>query len=337
MPIGEERGHRQREDTVRINRVRILASLVLGLSVLYTGIPVSAQEAAPPPKDGVLGAIVKSLTGDVYADPSRWREMSWSTFFTEGWDEAWVSPPAGGGGAPRQGWLNAADGVFYRLGIATYGYAHNFSGNGNQNTGLLQFYLPFNRRFEFRLDVPVAVSNRGATGNHYETNFGDLTLVPRFILSETRDVTQSFNVALRMPTGDTFNGNGVAAVTPAYEFWANWWRGLVLRGGVGFGVPYGHQSIDEVGARTTFNTNLAAGYYFTEHDMTPIGDMVWYVSANLTQTIDNRGPTTTTWTMTPGFRVHLGRNWYLLGAVEVPVTNPKPYDYQVLGGLMLVF
>ena len=72
-------------------------------------------------------------------------------FFTEGWDEAWVSPPPGGGGAPRQGWLNAFDGVFYRLGIATYGYAHNFSENGNQNTGLLQFYLPFNRRFEFRM------------------------------------------------------------------------------------------------------------------------------------------------------------------------------------------
>ena len=58
----------------------------------------------------------------------------------------------------------------------------NFSDNGNQNSGLLQFYLPFNRRFEFRIDIPVAVSNRRATGDHYETNFGDFTIVPRFIV-----------------------------------------------------------------------------------------------------------------------------------------------------------
>jgi hypothetical protein len=322
---------------MRPDRVWILTGLVLGLSVLCTGAPGLAQEKPPASKDGVLGAIVKSLTGDVYADPSRWRELSWSTFFTEGWDEAWVSPPPGGGGAPRQGWLNAFDGVFYRLGIATYGYAHNFGGNGNQNTGLLQFYLPFNRRFEFRLDIPVAVSNRGATGTEYQTNFGDFQIVPRFIVSETQDVTQSFNIAFRTPTGKTFNGNGVAAVTPTYEFWTNWWQGLVLRGGVGFGIPYGSQSLDDAGARTTFITNFAAGYYFTPHDLTPFGDLVGYLSTNLSQTIDNRASSVTTVTLTPGFRTHLGRNWYLLGAVEVPVTGPKPFDYQVLGGLMLVF
>jgi hypothetical protein len=283
----------------------------------------------------VLGAIVKSLTGDVYAEPSKWRELSVSNFFTEGWEEAWVSPPAGGGGAPRQGWLNSFDGVFYRLGVATYGYAHNFLENGNQNSGLLQFYLPLNQRFEFRIDIPVAVSNRGASGTEYETNFGDLQIVPRFLLSETRDVTQSFNVAFRAPTGSTSNVNGVAAITPTYEFWTNWWQGLVLRGGAGFFVPYGHQSIDEVGVRASFIANLAAGYYFTPHSATPFGDLVFYLSTNLLQTID--GPSKNTVTLTPGVRTHLGANWYLLGGVEVPVTSTKPFDYQVLGALMKVF
>ena len=58
--------------------------------------------------------------------------------------------------------------------------------------------------------------------------------------------------------------------------------------------------------RSTFLANLALGYYFTPHDMIPIGDTVWYVSTNLTQDIDHRGPNTTTLTLTPGFRVHLG-------------------------------
>jgi len=319
---------------MRTNCVRLFTVLALGASMLCAAGPGGAQETSRASSDGVLGAIAKSLTGDVYAEPSKWRELSLSNFFTEGWEQAWVSPPAGGGGAPRQGWLNSFDGVFYRLGVATYGYANNFLENGNQNSGLLQLYLPLNQRFEFRIDIPV-VSNRGASGTEYETNFGDLQIVPRFLLSETRDVTQSFNVAFRAPTGSTSNVNGVAAITPTYEFWANWWQGLVLRGGAGFFVPYGHQSIDEVGVRASFIANVAAGYYFTPHSATPFGDLVFYLSTNLLQTID--GPSKNTVTLTPGVRSHLGANWYLLGGVEVPVTSTKPFDYQVLGALMKVF
>jgi hypothetical protein len=46
---------------------------------------------------------------------------------------------------------------------------------------------------------------------------------------------------------------------------------------------------------------------------------------------------TNTVSLTPGFRTHLGQNWYFLGAVEVPVAHVKPYDYQVLGAIMKVF
>src|SRR5262245_38613656 len=46
---------------------------------------------------------------------------------------------------------------------------------------------------------------------------------PRFLLSEMRNVTQSFNVTFRVPIGHVENVTGVAAVTPPYEFWANVW------------------------------------------------------------------------------------------------------------------
>jgi hypothetical protein len=62
---------------------------------------------------------------------------------------------------------------------------------------------------------------------------------------------------------------------------------------------------------------------------------VGYVAANLTQATDNRGPATTTLTFTPGFRTHMGANWYLLGGVELPATQPEPFE--ILGGLMKVF
>jgi hypothetical protein len=64
---------------------------------------------------------------------------------------------------------------------------------------------------------------------------------------------------------------------------------------------------------------------------------VWYVSTNLSQLTDNRGDNTTTLTFTPGFRTHLGWNWFAFGGVELPATKPKPFDYQVLGELLKVF
>ena len=318
--------------------VRATASAsVLGLS--GSSVTDAAATAAASPSSGsggsVLDAMKESLFGDVYADPSRWCELSASTFFSQGWNKPWVSPPPGEGGAPRQGWLNAFDGVFYRLAVATTGYAEGFHNNGNQYTGGVTLYTPFNERFELQYDVPFIVSNREATGSGYEANFGDFQVTPRFLISETRNVTQSFNLTFRTPTGDTSNGNAFAAVTPTYQFWANPWRALVLRGGAGLSVPYYNLA---TGARTSFIANFAAGYYCTPHDLTPFGDLVAYLSANLNQPTDNRaGPRNTTVTLTPGFRTHLGGNWYLLGGVEVPVTRPRTFDYQVLGGLMRVF
>ena len=311
------------------------AWLVFVLSVLCLG-GMPTASSAQARSGSMFDVMGESLTGDVYAESAGWRELSLGSLFSEGWNEPWASPPAGEGGAPRQGWLNAYDGVFYRLGIATFNFADDFNQNGKQYAGGLTLYTPFNRRFELRTDIPSVVSNKG-TGTNYEVSFGDLQFTPRLLLSETRNFTQSFNVTLRVPTGKVDNGTGVAAVTPDYEFWANVWRGLVLRGGVGVFVPYGGQSRNEVGARTTFISNLAVGYYFTAHDRIPFGDLVGYVSSNLSQLTEGPGSKTTTVTLTPGFRTHLGADWYLLGGVDVPVTEPEPFNYQLLTGIMKVF
>ena len=74
-------------------------------------------------------------------------------------------------------------------------------------------------------------------------------------------------------------------------------------------------------ACSTFIGNLAFGYYRTPHDLTPFGDLVVYLATNLNQPTDQRGNHHTTVTLTPGFRTHLGGNWYLLRGVEVPVTS----------------
>jgi hypothetical protein len=299
---------------------------------------MSATSTGTQKDMNLFEVVTDSLAGDVYA-PGRWKPLPFATFFSEGWDEPWAGGPNGqdGEGAPRQGWLNAQDGVFYRLAIATFGYQHDV-GNGDNWTSAISVYTPLNRRFELRWDIPMILSNRGPVqGGRYNVSSPDFQLAPRFALSETENSAQSLDVTFRMPTSDVINNQGQAAVTPYYNFWVNPWAGMVLRGGVGFGIPYGNQSVNILGARTTFQGNFAIGYYFTPHDMIPIGDTVWYVSTNLNTAIDHRGPNTTNLSLTPGFRIHLGGNWYGLGGVEVPVTQPEPFDYQVLGGLMKVW
>jgi hypothetical protein len=61
---------------------------------------------------GIFDTITESVFGQ--PDPNTWRPLPLSTFFSEGWNEAWVPSPSGSGGAPRQGWINAADGNFSR-------------------------------------------------------------------------------------------------------------------------------------------------------------------------------------------------------------------------------
>jgi len=323
--------------------IGLAAGLLAAPAIVWSADPLAPTEAladdeasAEParPKYSFWEAAKESLFGDVYSHPERWRSLSLSTFFTEGWDEPWVNPPHGSGGAPRQSWLDAFNGVFYRLVSTTGGWSH---GKTDAYSGSLTIDTPLNARTQLQWTIPYVQSNVTGAGDRH-TAFGDFSLTARFLLSETQDVTQSFNVAFRMPTGDVENHNGVASIQPDYEFWANVWRGLVVRGGVALTIPYNHDGLTKAGARTTFTGNFAAGYYFTPHDMTPIGDLVGYVSTNLTTLTDNRGPhNTTTLIFTPGFRTHIGWNLYLFGGVELPATEPRPFDYQVLTEILMPF
>jgi hypothetical protein len=49
---------------------------------------------------GLFDTAIDSLFGDVYAE-GRWRPLSLSTFFSEGWLEPWAGAPAGRDGLPR--------------------------------------------------------------------------------------------------------------------------------------------------------------------------------------------------------------------------------------------
>ena len=180
--------------------------------------------------------------------------------------------------------------------------------------------------------MPFLISNEVSGSRH--TDFGDLQITPRFLISESESFTQSFNLGLPHVDRGRRQRQRHPSVTPAWNFWWNAWGGLVVRGGAGIAIPWDGFS---AGARTTADREPRGRLLLHAPRSRALRRLRDVPLANVSQPVDDRGSDHTTLTLTPGFRTHLGANWYLLGGFEVPVTNPDPFDYQVIAGLMKVF
>lgn len=266
------------------------------------------------------GLLRQSWFGDI---DEGWRPLACSDFFRTGWNEAWGKPPKGSGGALRQGWVNAIDGLFYRTNFVFFSVPNDYHQNGNAYFGDYSIFLPVSRRFQFRITAPFLSARRAPQGGDYQVSFGDLAVTPRFLLSENEDLTQVVSVVARTPTGPTTTGNGETIVTPQYEFWYGGIpNGWAIRGTTGLATPMNDQ-----GGRTQIQYNFAIGKYWRELDSGELGSFVTDVALKCYTTLDDRGPDYTYVSVTPGARAKIGHELYLLGGIEVPLTGPKTSSY----------
>ncbi len=279
---------------------------------------------APIVQMGLFETITESLCGQ--PDPNTWRPLPCSTFFSEGWNEAWVPSPNGSGGAPRQGWINAQDGNLYRLWFFTFAQSFNNAPRGNGYLGSYTLMAPLSRRAELILNIPFYVRNNAVTGlpiidpNRPVTSspksysgFGDISITPRFLLHETKDFSLTAEVSVLTPTG-TEPIAGKTAVTPAFGFWNNFADGFVIRGGLGVFIPTQHGTADLI-------SQLAIGQTITPHDVPLFGDFTYYLSTVVNTDLKNGNSTSVT--LTPGIRTHLGNDWYFLAGLPTPVTKDR--------------
>ena len=303
--------------------------------------PFSNAVAAPPglnaPEGGVMQSpfdvAMESIFGE--ANSAGWRPLSFRTFFTEGWNESFVFTPRTESGAPRQGWINSFDGVMYRLWFNAFGYHQNVGGNGNSYYSDWTVFVPLNRRLDIRLDVPYVNTNKGGLQNKYVTQFGNMNLVGRFLLHETRDTSVIFVGGTSIPTGHPTTGGGATQLQTGIQFWHGMRDRWVVRGGINTIVPATNYPN---GIRTNENVDVAIGKYVTDPGTPIFGDMVLYTSANLITSIDNRGPNNTFFCLTPGYRAEITKNWYHLGGVEIPmVGGPANYTYGLQFWLLKVY
>jgi hypothetical protein len=285
---------------------------------------------APPVVPVELGPC-ETITESIFGkpDPNTWHPLTLSTLLTEGWDEAWVPSPNGSGGAPRQGWINAADGNLYRLSFFTFAEGFNRSAP-NAYLGAYTILTPLSRRLELITSVPFVLSNNavsglpiidpnqpGTTTTQRQTTFGDVSFTPRVLLHETQDFSLTAEMAVVTPTGNEPLA-GKTSLTPAVSFWNNFSGGWVIRGGIGVLIPTDGSGDD------TLISQLAIGQTITCHDTPIFGDFTYYVSAVASTPLSGGGETSVT--LTPGVRTHLGHDWYLLAGVPTPLTSQRVAD-----------
>ena len=299
----------------------------------------SAMFAAPPTAVPVqverpgFFAVARESIFDATKDDT-WRPLSLRTFFTEGWDEAWVPEPDGSGDS-QQGWINAADGNFYRLHFLSYTFTNRL-GRADGHTGSYTLYTPLSRRLELITNVPFITSQPTLTvgrqtfpnpnpqpsprPNPYATSagFGDVTFTPRVMLLENDSFTMVAQTSIQTPSGYTRTGSGQSIVTPGVQFWWNFAESWVLRGGFSSAIGTNRQA-----GGTTLVSQMAIGKVLTPDNIPIFGDFTIYLSANVFNTVS---ASRTLASLTPGFRTHLGKGYYALGGVEIPVTGARPYE-----------
>lgn len=238
------------------------------------------------------------------------------TLFTDGWDDPWIAPPSDSDMPVRQGWVNAPDGLFFRNLVWTYQNTANIPGDRTANLGLFQFQSPLSRRLWMTLDIPYVTTLSAPNA----ASFGDLNLGTRVMLRETRRVSIIAGLGTRMPTGQLSTGTGLARLNPNLQFWAHLAGRWSMRGGAGVDIPLNNFDV----LPTNFVTNIAVGETITGHDVPIFGDFQYYVTATLRNNLSSVS-VPTYFSLTPGFRTHLGGEYYLASGIEVPLTQPHPF------------
>ena len=248
-----------------------------------------------------------------------WTPLTFGTIFSEGWTDAWIAPPSGSGGALRQGWITLPDAFFNRMVIGFYTYSYGTNGIPSEQVGYVQYETPITRRYMFGFVMPVVDNEQG--NGVTNTAFGDVILENRFMLHEDQDLSVSLNINMEIPTGYRNMGYGRTILMPYLAAWRDMGNGFSLRGTAGVDIPLDTHPNN---ADTVFDINLAFGQTLTRHDVPLLGDFTYFVDAHLLQATGVNQFTLLS--LTPGFRTHLGNDFYLLAGIEVPVTNSAPFN-----------
>jgi hypothetical protein len=296
---------------------------------------------------GILEVIRASIFDNIYTPEAaaRWTPLPLATFFTEGWDTPFVLPPPGDGGfvkpadgvgANRIGWIDAFGGVFFRAWFFEWFYANRVGGthaqNNNQFLQDFTIFVPFNRRFEIQFDTLTIVSNRGGNSHTYHTNWGDTTIHPRLMLSESKNFGQILEMGIQTPTGRLENSQGATKLFPLYSMWWNPVGKLAVRFSTGVNIPVAQNNH---GSYTQYFNLLGLGYYFPGNPEKLFHNSMLFLVAEDSATITGTPRHENFFSLLPGLQTQIGKGlWFPYVGVQVPMTGPQAFTYQAIWAIV---
>lgn len=285
--------------------------------------PQDARERDATQKGSRRYGVLEILRSSVFARPldpvPTWTPLTLGGI-ADGWWEPWIAPPSPTGGSVRQGWVGSFDAFFNRMLVGAYSVTNAIQPNRSEHNGVLMYETPVTRRYMFGLVAPFVNRFRHGADTR-ATTFGDLVVENRFLVNETRNATVSFNLNLQLPTGDAAMGGHRTSINPYAAFFQDLGWGFSVRGAVGADIPLDSKPD---GVDTTLIGQLGMGQTLTPHDTPFLADFTYYAVVNYRAFLGAANSRFVS--ITPGFRTHLGSDFWLLGGIDIPVSNPRPFQ-----------
>jgi hypothetical protein len=327
------------QPTFRRRLTPVAAAATWAAFLLAVGCETATADATFPVPETRRELWRESLIGPL--DTERWTPLRLAEFFSDGWDRPYDSVDHT---SPRQTWINSADGAFYRLAVISGAWAQGTSDVVDTANGSVFLFTPLNRRFEVGWFLPFSLISPDprSPATAATRGTGDLTVAPRFLLAEDKEYSVTANCYIRCPTGSAETGNGVTSLSPDVEFWMNPTGRWVLRGGAGVTIPTNLTAASTPlleanpwtgfnmtpGPFSSFDGRLAGGLYLTPADAPVFKHLCATVATNFHTCLS--GGNSTYFSITPGMRTGIGRDWYLLAGLEVPLVGPLPFANQAI-------
>ena len=327
------------QPTSRRRLTPVAAAATWAAFLLAVGCETATADATFPVPETRRELWRESLIGPL--DTERWTPLSLAEFFSDGWDRPYDSVDHT---SPRQTWINSADGAFYRLAVISGAWAQGTPDVVDTANGSVFLFTPLNRRFEVGWFLPFSLISPDprSPATAATRGTGDLTVAPRFLLAEDKEYSVTANCYIRCPTGSAETGNGVTSLSPDVEFWMNPTGRWVLRGGAGVTIPTNLTAASTPlleanpwtgfnmtpGPFSSFDGRLAGGLYLTPADAPVFKHLCATVATNFHTCL--LGGNSTYFSITPGMRTGIGRDWYLLAGLEVPLVGPLPFANQAI-------
>lgn len=268
--------------------------------------------------------MFRPIVGNFPVETKR-QDLTFGTFFSYGWDVAWKEPVEGPDDAPRFRLLRIQRAFWEREIRIASPYAFGADGGTvNELEVEVEIELPVSRRF--LIEFEPALKGIKPYGGLWAFGAGDLSVIPQVMLYETKDVSFSSGLSVRVPTGSQSVGAGRTSLAPYLALWTDLGQRVSLHTFFGTEFPlagYGPGRPDSV-----FQYAAALAKTVTPKNTPWFGNLTFFAELNGTTNIGGPNRSTTV-TLLPGVRWLVLKDFWLAAGYEAPLTGTRQFDGRV--------